>query len=275
MRERSGEGRVGFEAGDDFLAVFDQVGHAGLREDIGTAVHLRVDSDEDALDRVAVEVGGDVYAVRQFTERLDGGSALVVHQHKVDDARVVSDRHRANERLDQFGFARAGRAGRHAVHAIGLGLEHHIAGVLAAHKANGRAQPFLILRQHTALPSFGDVQIADAHDGFVVDQREHVEQGERARQFARWPLAAHGEPNLLHALADFLIRVGPVSLVRVGGRAGHAHLELQRVGLVLNDHGQQTASRNVVEIGRARTDNVAVHAAVGQRKRVALGHQVV
>ena len=78
MREGFGEGRAGFESGDDLLTILDQIRHPSLGQNIRAPVHLSINRDEDALDLVAFEIRGDVDTVRQFSERLDGRAALVI-----------------------------------------------------------------------------------------------------------------------------------------------------------------------------------------------------
>ncbi len=118
MREGFRKRIVGFEARDHPFPVFNDILGAALGQDLAALIHDRLQRDEHALNRVGFKVGQDVHRVRQLAQRFEGSPALEIHQHEVDQARIILHGHRADESQQQLGFARAGGAGDHAVDAI-------------------------------------------------------------------------------------------------------------------------------------------------------------
>ena len=77
----------------------------------------------------------------KLRERRKRAAAFVVHQHEIQDARIVVERQADDQRHQQLGLAGAGAAGDQAVDAIVLGLQVHLAQPVARHHADRHAQP--------------------------------------------------------------------------------------------------------------------------------------
>ncbi len=80
------------------LAILHQVLHATACQQGATLFHDRLDRHEHALHGVGLQVSENVHHVRQFLERLEGCTALEVHEHEVDEARIVFDGQARDER---------------------------------------------------------------------------------------------------------------------------------------------------------------------------------
>ena len=128
-----------------FASVLDNVFGARLDIQALAALHLRRNRREHARHAIGGKIGEDVNAVRQLGKLAEGTAALVVHQHKVERRRAVADRHAANQRDEQFGFARAGAAGDHPVNAVALGRKDELANLVARHKAQLHPEPIGLL----------------------------------------------------------------------------------------------------------------------------------
>ena len=165
---------------DHLLAVSHQIPHPPIRQQLGSTIQFSLHGDEDALHRIPLQVGGDVHAVWQLLEGLEGCATLEVNQHKVDDARIVADRHTRDQRQQQLRFTRASGAGDHTMHPVSIrfGGIHHAAHFFAADQAQRSSQPLLVFGLHTVLPVLGDGEIADAIDPLAQHHGVHVEQGD-------------------------------------------------------------------------------------------------
>ena len=177
-----------------------------------------------------------------MAKRLEGRAALVIDQHKVDDARVVAQRHAGNQGHQQFGFARAGGAGDHAMHAIAtlFGRENQMAHIAHADHANRHAQPFGVLGQHAVGPRVTDADLVDRVDLALGHDRLHLQHIDRTWQVAAKRAWQFQAPNLGGKLFTGAGGIQPVGLAQEA-RAVQADLGVTEDGLLADgrdfDHG--------------------------------------
>ncbi|MEG8037681.1 hypothetical protein QP157_20890 [Sphingomonas sp. LR61] len=99
------------------FVVLDVLG-AGRGEDVFAAGEFGAERSERALDEVLVEVGDEPDGVRQVGRHAESSAALVVDEHEGHLVRMVRERERRDEGLQELGLARTGRSCDETVWAV-------------------------------------------------------------------------------------------------------------------------------------------------------------
>ena len=114
----------------------------GVLELMLTAPQLGAQRLQRPGRQVPVEVGDHADRVREARAVLEGGTALVVHEHEGHRLGRIAHAQGGDEGLKQLGLTRTGRAGHQGVRAVGAHVQPEDAlGVLADDGARGAADP--------------------------------------------------------------------------------------------------------------------------------------
>src|SRR5487761_801274 len=104
-----------------------------------TPSQLTFERCQCTLGQVATEVGDHTNGMWDLCKRLKSGSALKVHQDKVDQVWMMSDSQTYDQRLQQLTFARAGGTSNDAMRAMSCVVEVKPPRPINAH-ADGNTQ---------------------------------------------------------------------------------------------------------------------------------------
>ena len=134
------------------FAIFNDVLCASFGVEPLAASHFSIDRGKETTHCRTIQIGHHVHTVRQILEGRKGTTTFEIDQDKVENRRVIGQRHANDHRHEQLRFTRTSATSDHAVDAIAVGAEVHGSHPVAWQCPNRDTQPFSFFAADTLLP---------------------------------------------------------------------------------------------------------------------------